>query len=544
MSSLLIVDDEMDQVDSLADTIDWSACGIGPVYKAYSAYEALDVMEMHAVDIVVTDIRMPEMNGLELIQRMIKHGAHIQVIILSGYSDFQYAQAAVKYNVSEYLLKPVSDDEITEAVIRTRDKLSEIRSSYLSHQKQRQFIQQNLPIIKSSLLNEMLGGKKLQPFELDDLEAAYGIRFSDGDRLRLLLLRLEGKFTRYNNHDKALIVFSIFNMAEELLGGEFELWYTQESFGYLAILLKPKQGSAAARNNAAEMQKWIAGYAEKLQRAVQFYLQGNISVLVSGSFVFQDELQKVYRGNLAAFRDIIGELDQIVVMGSGYEEGQADKPLQKLYESFTLTQLMELGKWEQAREKLNDTVQELLEKWPNSRGHLLEAFYAFSHAVIQFLHSNGLKLSQLEDAQEQLSGKGIPFHSARQFQEWALSVLDQLQSLAGHSRLEGRSSIVQTINQYIEAHYGEDSTLQALSDYVGLHPSYLSKLYKSETGQGISEYRHQLRMAKAVELLQQNRLKIHEISETLGFQNPQYFSKKFKEEFGCTPNEYRDHRVE
>lgn len=544
MSSLLIVDDEMDQVDSLADTIDWGSFGIGPIYKAYSAFEALDVLEMHAVDIVVTDIRMPEMNGLELIQRMIKRWSEIQVIILSGYSDFQYAQAAVKYNVSEYLLKPVSDDEIVEAVVRTRDKLSEIRSSYLSNQKQRQFIQQKLPIIKSSLLNDMLGGKKLQPFELDDLETAYGIRFSDGDRISLLLLRLEGKFTRYNLNDKALIAFSVFNMAEELLGGEFELWYTRESFGYLVILLKPKQGSAAAWNNVAGIQKWVTGYVEKLQRAVQFYLQGNVSVLVSGSFVFQDELQEVYRSNLAAFRDIIGEFDQIVVMGSGYEEGQADRPLQKLYESFTLTQLLELGKWEQAREKLDDTVEELLERWPNSRGHLLEAFYAFSHAVIQFVHSNGLKLSQIEDAQEQLSGKGIPFHSARQFQEWALSVLDRLQQLAGHTQQAGRSNIVETINQYIEAHYGEDATLQALSDYVGLHPSYLSKLYKSETGQGISEYRHQLRMSKAVELLQHNRLKIHEISEMLGFQNPQYFSKKFKEEFGCAPNEYRDNRVE
>lgn len=161
MFSLLIVDDEMDQADSLADTIDWSSVGVDPVRKAYSALEALELLEANAIDIVVTDIRMPEMSGLELIEHLTGQWSHIQIIILSGYSDFKYAQAAVKHNVSEYLLKPVSDEELIEAVTRTCDKLKALKSSYLSNQMQRQFIHRKLPVIKSALLHDLLNGKKL-----------------------------------------------------------------------------------------------------------------------------------------------------------------------------------------------------------------------------------------------------------------------------------------------------------------------------------------------------------------------------------------------
>lgn len=540
MFSMLLVDDEMDQVDSLAETIDWKSVGIERIYKAYSAMEALEIMETSAIDIVITDIRMPEMSGIELIQKLTEHWSHIQVIILSGYSDFKYAQSAVKHNVSEYLLKPVSDEEIIEAVTRTCSKLKDFQKSYHSSQKQIQLINQKLPIIKSTLLNDLLDGKMIHQSELDDIESTYGIHFSNGDLVYLVLIRLEGKFARYNDSDKALISFSIFNMVDELLVDEFEVWHSREKLGYLVIMLKPKHKSVASHEEKASVGLMITKYVEQLQRAVQFYLQGQISVLISGCFVFQEELQEVYRQNLSKFRNLIGELEGILISEESNDEGSKETPLQKMYESITLLQLMELGKWSQAKGKLDEVIGELLNKWPNSHEHLLEVFYAFSHAVMQYAHSNGLTTSQIDDSQENLSGKGFHFHSARHFQEWAVTLLDKLNGLTEDNFKVGRSRLVEQINQYIEAHYGEDATLQALSDHVGLHPSYLSKLYKLETGQGISEYRHRLRMNKSIELLKQNQYKIHEISEMLGFQNPQYFSKRFKEEFGCTPNEFRE----
>lgn len=149
---------------------------------------------------------------------------------------------------------------------------------------------------------------------------------------------------------------------------------------------------------------------------------------------------------------MIGELEDIVLAGEREGEGRVESSLQKLYESATLSQLMDLGKWTEAKMKLNDTVEELLGKWAHSREHLLEVFYAFSHAVIQLAHSNGLKLGEIDSDNEHLTGKGISFHTARHFQEWAVSLLDKLAALTKQASQEGRATLVETINQYIEVH--------------------------------------------------------------------------------------------
>lgn len=420
MFNMLLVDDEIDQVDVLADTIDWSKAGISQVYKAYSAMEALELVEIASIDIVVTDIRMPEMSGLDLARQLTERGVPVQAIILSGYSDFAYAQTAMKYNVSEYLLKPVNDAEILEAVERSCRRIREEREAARSKQEQARWIYRKLPVIRSNLLNELLNGKRLTQADLGEMEEDYGIRCKQGDIVHLMLIRLEDKFIRYTSNDQDLIKFSIQNMTEEMFGREFEMWSTRDPYGYLVILLKNKEYMPSVPSRIRQL-------ADRLRQAVQSYLGGNITVLLSRSFRFWEELQETYRENVSVFRNIIG-------------------------------------------------------------------------------------------------------------------IIGKLRERKVHAEKSDRSRLVEVINRYIEAHYGEDSTLQSLSDYIGMHPAYLSKLYKSETGIGISEYRHKLRMEKAVELLKQDQYKIHEISEWLGYQNPQYFSKRFKEEYGCTPNEFRERK--
>ena len=536
MFNMLLVDDEIDQVDVLADTIDWSKAGISQVYKAYSAMEALELVEIASIDIVVTDIRMPEMSGLDLARQLTERGVPVQAIILSGYSDFAYAQTAMKYNVSEYLLKPVNDAEILEAVERSCRRIREEREAARSKQEQARWIYRKLPVIRSNLLNELLNGKRLTQADLGEMEEDYGIRCKQGDIVHQMLIRLEDKFIRYTSNDQDLIKFSIQNMTEEMFGREFEMWSTRDPYGYLVILLKNKEYMPSVPSRIRQL-------ADRLRQAVQSYLGGNITVLLSGSFRFWEELQETYRENVSVFRNIIGDLEGKVITAQRLRDMNVPAPSPShVQRSASPSQLIESGYWSQAIARLEDIVDELVRQRPYSHDRLLEVIYAFSHAVVQYVHANGLTLRQIDDEQERLSNGSTQFQTARQFQEWAVGIIGKLRELKVHAEKSDRSRLVEVINRYIEAHYGEDSTLQSLSDYIGMHPAYLSKLYKSETGIGISEYRHKLRMEKAVELLKQDQYKIHEISEWLGYQNPQYFSKRFKEEYGCTPNEFRERK--
>lgn len=125
MYRLLIVDDQPDLVDDLAETLPWRELGIEAVYRAYSAHEALDIVRTNPVDVVVTDIRMPGMSGLDLMREIRRSWKNIRCILLSGYSDFEYARSGIRHQADDYLLKPVEDDQLLEAVRRALRQLDE-----------------------------------------------------------------------------------------------------------------------------------------------------------------------------------------------------------------------------------------------------------------------------------------------------------------------------------------------------------------------------------------------------------------------------------
>ena len=123
MSQLLIVDDEAHVVERLAELVPWEQSGILTVYKAYSADEAIEKLHEHPIDVVITDIHMPGMTGLELSALIRMKWKKIQCILLSGYADFEYAKEAIQQGASSYLLKPVTDEELLAAVSQALEKL-------------------------------------------------------------------------------------------------------------------------------------------------------------------------------------------------------------------------------------------------------------------------------------------------------------------------------------------------------------------------------------------------------------------------------------
>jgi two-component system response regulator YesN len=543
MFNMLIVDDERHLVDSMADTIAWGEFGIENIFKAYSAAEALEFIGTYPINIVVTDIRMPGMDGVELIGRLSAQWSHIQIIILSGYADFHYAQTAVKHNVAEYLLKPVNDADITDAVAKVVAKLSVQRESYRSEQKQQQLLNQNLPLMCSNLLYDLLNGKRIHASLLEDLKETYGIPFGKGDEVSLLLIRKEGKFVQFDYNDQLLMDFSVINMFQELFGDTFYVWHSREAHDFLVVLLKQREGAIGFPEKEEEVRRMASQKAELLQRAVQFYLQGSVSILISRLFVFPENLQKEYQRCVSKFRNHIGEDEGILISHAVMDTDHKEiRSLGRLYEPLTIAQLMDLGKWQQAKEKLEEVIQELQTDWPVSHEHLLEVYYWLTHAFLQFLHANGFYLEQLHDDSSDRIDETISIRSFRHLKQWAERKLEKLERLAEANRLDGRSQLVKQVNQYMETHMSTDISLQVIADYVRFNPAYLSKIYKLETGEGISEFAHRLRMDKALHLLKQHQLKIYEITEILGYQNPQYFSKLFKKEYGCTPQEYRDKR--
>src|SRR5690606_12637558 len=160
MVDILLVDDETYVTESLALTIPWQEIGVHGVYQAASAAEALEVLMMRHIDILVTDIRMPEQTGLELIEQAKDRWPRLKTVLLTGYSDFEYAQRAIKLRAGDYLLKPVDDDAFIRCISSQVKVLTEERKRMEEEQSQQYARKSEQAVLRSQLMQELLLGRR------------------------------------------------------------------------------------------------------------------------------------------------------------------------------------------------------------------------------------------------------------------------------------------------------------------------------------------------------------------------------------------------
>jgi two-component system response regulator YesN len=532
MYQLLIVDDEVHVVERLASTIPWQTMGIENVYKAFSAHEALSLLNQNSIDIVLTDIQMPGMSGLELIAEISRMWKKTKCILLSGHSDFKYAKEAILHQTEDYLLKPVTEKDLLQTVQRVIDKLKREWEEVISSQRIALTLQENLPMLRGNLLNDLLQGRRITHFQ--DKMKILELPKLHQKPFTLMIIRLEDHFLEYDFQGLSLMEYAIGNMAEELFGDHFILWHTKDAHDYLVFVAKSKN-----EFHSNEEMKLFERIASQLQSAVKNFLKGKVSILVSGWGTFPDELSSLYNSSISAFRKIIGSEQEFFMRVADDLVKVEVQSLQTLYEPPTLIHLLDAGRWHSVAEKLEQIFEELTRKWTESQEHLLEVFYSVSSAFSYIAHKNGRLLSHLIGSDYDKLTEGIPFRSANQLREWSLRTLYCLQVDMDHETHNARLSTINEIRSFIDNNLAEDVSLQAIADHVFMHPVYVSKIYKLESGDNLSEYVNRIRMDKAAFLLTNNQEKIYEIAAQLGYQRPHSFNHAFKKHYGVTPQEYR-----
>lgn len=533
MLNLLIVDDEPSVVDTLAFTIDWDQIEIDTVYRAYSANEALQLMSLHSVDIIIADIYMPGMSGIELIEQVHKHHKHVKSVLLSGHAEFQYAKQAMAYKVFDYLLKPASDEEIIAVIGRLVQEVKGEWQEVVSHGRVVNTLKESLPVLKDKLLNELLIMKNPKESIIQLLEL-YEVPFRMGDSMNIMLIRLEESFAEYSERDIHLLEYAIMNIACEVFSDSFELWSCRDANDYLVIIARGKNASAG--EIAGEDAKRFESLALQLQRNIGLYLNRVVSVVVSRCGTFPVDIHPLYSHLIHQVRSRLGNETGCFIPGDIPDAELEFHPVHLLHETPTFHHLLDSHQWEAFSMKLDHVLNTLKQQSNLSEEHVQEAYMVIVSAYYHYAHKHNRLLSEV------VGGANIldrTVRSVHQLSEWAVYVLDKIKTNALVEQRSSKEKLIWKVKDYIAKNLGTTS-LQSIADAVYLHPVYLSRLYKAETGQGLSDYIHAQRMEKAAHLLKQDSIRIYEISERLGFKNAAYFSKVFRAEFGMTPQEYRD----
>lgn len=536
MFRILIVDDEPSVVDALAHTLPWTALDIDEVLVAYSAREALRQIERQHVDIIITDIRMPGMSGIELLQQIRTVNKHTRFILLTGHAEFQYAKEALHLQVVEYLLKPVRDETLVSVLRSITSDLREEWARISSQERTMNYLRDHLPMLRAELLRSFLEGR-IGARELLDRSAILNVPFDKGDRVYSAIIRLEHHFT--NAQDRFLFEYAVLNMAEEVLNQEFEIWTCKDVHDYQVLMIKPKLNGFESKG-----METVSRILGQLQHLVLHYLNKNVSIVYGQCDEFPTGLRSSYEASLRTLRRWIGGDMGLLLSSNQSEEPAASFSLSLLQAPPSLSHLFEAGQWEEAVSRV-ELLFSALKATPETPIHadvLAEIYHTVLSACYHYAHISDQSIAQVLGCEEdyRFYQSAEISQSIAALYEWTLEVCRRLSSNSRHNIIDARAGLIKQVQEYIHVNLAVDVSLQTLASHIGMHPVYLSKVFKIETGEGLKDYLLRVRMERAIHLLTSSDMKVYEIANQVGYLNPASFIKTFKKEYGVTPQEYRE----
>ncbi|WP_020619329.1 response regulator [Paenibacillus daejeonensis] len=538
MYRLLIVDNEPNIVRGLKQLFAEEAPYELEVYGALSAEEALRLMQDTRVDIALLDIRMPGMNGLELQAEMAKRWPRCRAVFLSGYDDFAYIQTAMRGGGTDYVLKMDGDDAILQAVGKAIAHLEQDDEREVLMKQARMQWNQSLGTRQNEYIRELILG----------LNTAGHSRFKElqfplaADRAVLLLVgRIDSFEEAHTESDKALLRYAVQNIAAEHWQG-YPLLSAQPEPALLMTLIQQAEDSTAAYD-AQHWNDTVHVRLEEIQTACRRYLKLPVSFAASAGPIPWSELPAK-----------LAELKQMLFYGFGADgETLLTDAFNRNFDAKSLPQTDETVARHKLRRLLSTELgmeQRLLDDFDElsqlSR-HTIRSprFHAeLYHGVCYLLLSSAESPEGGAAAQEEKPQPRLLSLEEHDTWEDALAYLRTgiVRFIASRDPMhgEGADYVVLKLKTFIEHHLHEDLSLVRLAGIVFLNPTYLSRLFKQQTGQGVSEYIAGLRLEKSKTLLRYSPIKIQEIAGKVGFDSATSFGRFFKRESGLTPQDYRD----
>ncbi|MFI3172173.1 MAG: response regulator [Eubacteriales bacterium] len=503
MFNLIIVDDEEIITTGLAKYVNWHALGFQLVGTGYSVASALELVENHDVDVILSDIQMDDGTGLQLIEQVKNEYPHIKTVILSGYGEFQYAQQALRLGSSDFLTKPVEFDVLRQTFHTLFAQLQEERQSRnISSELQK--VKRNL------LLNSFVRDASF--IDEEGFRCEFDIHQDDS----LFILRI-----RLNNNDEIDCI-------------------QEEIFSELSQLFEDFRSHIFSYDTYDISVLFVGHSFEEISAILKPYLSQKSPLLIAG---ISNQFQ-AFRNFSKAFHQA-GRVLDFAVFAEGdtlisynkIENSVYNRSILTEKQVSTISELLSEKDTETLREFIVQTIQDFSHNHTLSYTFGIEFYMILDKFLSNYLpeYSNDETLNSIKTIYLQSTTESITKHMLLYIEKMAPSI-----ELANPYS----SAVIPKIKKYISLHYSENISLNTLAEQFFLHPIYLSKLFKDKTGQNFIDYLTHVRFQAAKQFLSETDLKVYEISVMCGYESSKYFSKIFKQLSGQTPKEFRNNNIE
>ncbi len=506
--NVLIADDEQIVLEGLQHIINWNELGFSICGTAEDGEETLQKILRLKPDLVLLDIRMPKMNGIEVIQHAAEQGYAGRFILLSGVSDFKYAQAAMRYSVDFYLTKPIDEDELSKAVHTIFQKLTVENKSHSSYERYKTRARQE--ILKEIFLN------KCDYYSLDTEDLS----------LRTNTFQVVC-YENYNStfYSAVLDFYTLLNLPHNR-HNDFEVMeWEQKKF----VLLK----SGMAINHFAHFVEEIANTSSLHFLDAVFLTYGRqVSSLEDIHLSYED----VLKANEIRF--FCNEKQHVLSYNGNIVQEEKTRTLRK---DMPAEYAEKIANYVQSKNQtlIAVTMKDLQEmlSFVNAdikdiKHFLIDIYILVKQKIMQVCRDESISFLANTAVFGLIERKYYLYEIiaflAEQFEFWTRSI----GCISGETVLE-------EILYYIQQNYHENLKLETIAPLFGYNSAYLGKMFRKKTGMSFNSYLDTVRINQSKKLLEENQLKVYEIATQIGYKNVDYFHKKFKKLAGTSPAEYR-----
>jgi two-component system response regulator YesN len=536
MYKVLIIDDESIIRKGIKNIINWKQLDCEVCADASDGIEGIELIKKYLPEIIITDIRMPGLDGLGMIKQVKGIVPNSKIIILTGYRDFDYVQEAIKCGAFDFLLKPSKIEELTSVVARAVNEINDQRVRHLEVDKFKLLFEQNVPVLREKLLYDVIYGINSHENEIMEKMKLFDIYLKN-----FVLVIMENDYedkATGTQYDMQLYQFGIVNSFEEIFSEKYEV---------LSIMLNNNRvGFIIQQFNKDPLD--ITEVSEKcgnLQEVINNAFGFTVTIAVSSNGVSAMELPD-------KMKECLGSLEYKRYIGNNSIIQYSDLNSFFRYNDYSTLdtyqkQLLESIK--SGNESLVKVITQNISRYVTTNKINLNYLKNFYYSTLSSINNIRISVLAVQTDKKHEEGRDVPSllqmiekcDSAEELNSLLEEVSVRIASKVNNFNNKSLKLILRKAIDYIHEHYNEQVTLNEVAENIYVSTYYISRMFKKELGKSFVDYLNDVRIEKAKELLKDVKYKTYEVAEMVGISDPHYFSKLFKKYSGMTPSEYKDH---
>lgn len=535
MLRLLIVDDEKLIRKGLIKILGRYGDSFQVIGEAANGLEALELIKENCPDVIITDVKMPQMDGIELIKNMEITYPEIRKIVLSGFDEFNYVRDTMRRGAADYLLKPVDEEQLVDLLKKITSDIGKENERKAKEMNLKAKLNESLPLLKEQFVRELVSEKKyseskikskLESYNITILPGIYYVVIFDIDNYAMI-------YERNGSEAARLETFIIKNIAEESIGNLVSFFSCSINHELVVSVSIPE------------------GEHKKLKEVIDTTFN-NLNTYSGVRFTMSlgtpvDSLGKLKESYDAAsdllshrFYNDVSSLITSETISRKKNAGSGNETIANSFERLEnrLKNCVELANHDQVRNTINDLCKYLTDLRYDSREavkFLAETYMKMQMSFPEF----GKAVSEMHGYEYSYAKVLELYDTLDEIKKYTIDFYAGVLKMIGELRKRKDKKLVEVVKDYIFKHYNEDITLNKIAEIVYMNPSYICDLFKNQTGEHFVVFLTRVRIDKAKTLLKDVKIKTYEVGQMVGYEDPTYFSKVFKKVVGVSPSEYK-----